>query len=72
MRRNMVLTGLILNLGALVCAQDMTGDRVVVPAGNSSRPRVVKANVSNGSITVENPRRAGCDCGKRRARPAIA
>jgi hypothetical protein len=53
MRRKMVLTGLILNLGALVCAQDMTGDRVVVPAGNSSRPRVIKANVSNGSITVK-------------------
>ncbi len=31
----------------------MTGDRVVVPAGNSSRPRVIKANVSNGSITVK-------------------
>ncbi len=52
MKRYLVLTGLILNLGALVCAQDTTGDRVVVPARNTSRPRVVKANVSNGSITV--------------------
>lgn len=52
MKRTLVLTGLILNLGALACAQDVTGDRVVVPARNTSRPRVIKANVSNGSITV--------------------
>jgi hypothetical protein len=53
MKRTLVLTGLILNLGVLVCAQEMAGDRVVVPAGNSSRPRVIKANVSNGSISVK-------------------
>ena len=53
MKRNLVLTGLILNLGALVCAQDVTGDRVVVPARNSGHPRVIKANVSNGGIEVK-------------------
>jgi hypothetical protein len=53
MKRTLVLTGLILTLGALVFAQDLTGDRVVVPPRNSSRPRLVKANVSNGSITVK-------------------
>lgn len=45
--------GLILALCALACAQDMTGDRVVVPARNNSHPRVIKANLSNGSITVK-------------------
>lgn len=52
MIRKLALAGLILNLGALLSAQDVTGDRVVVPPRNSSRPRVIKANVSNGSITV--------------------
>jgi len=53
MKRYLVLTGLIFNLGALACAQELTGGRVVVPGRNSSRPRVIKANVSNGSITVK-------------------
>jgi DUF4097 and DUF4098 domain-containing protein YvlB len=53
MKRHLVLTGLILNLCALACAQDVAGDRVVVPARNTSHPRVVKANISNGSITVK-------------------
>ena len=53
MQRTLVLMGLILNLGALVSAQEMTGDRVVVPARNSSRPRVIKANTSNGGIIVK-------------------
>jgi DUF4097 and DUF4098 domain-containing protein YvlB len=52
MKRNLALTGLLLSLCALACAQDTAGDRVVVPARNTSHPRVVKANVSNGSITV--------------------
>jgi hypothetical protein len=52
MKRNLVLTGLLLSLGALACAQELTGDRVVVPA-RDNRPRVIKANVSNGSITVK-------------------
>lgn len=52
MKRQMVLTGLILTLCALAGAQDVAGDRVVVPA-RDSRPRVIKANVSNGSIVVK-------------------
>lgn len=51
MKRYGALAGLILTLCALAGAQDMTGDRVTVPAGN--HPRVIKANVSNGSITVK-------------------
>ena len=51
MKRWLVLTGLTLSLGALACAQEMTGDRVVVPAG--SHPRLIKAKLSNGRITVK-------------------
>jgi hypothetical protein len=50
MKRHMALIGLPLTFCALACAQEMTGDHVVVPAG--SHPRVIKANISNGSITV--------------------
>lgn len=40
--------------GALLCAQDTTsGDRVVVPAGNSSRPRLVNISMLHGGITVK-------------------
>jgi hypothetical protein len=41
--------------GALLCAQDTnaTGDRVVVPARNSSRPRLVNISLLNGGITVK-------------------
>jgi hypothetical protein len=45
------LTGLLLLTCALGWAED--GERVVVPARNSSRPRVVNASVLNGSITVK-------------------
>jgi DUF4097 and DUF4098 domain-containing protein YvlB len=38
---------------ALACAQETTGGRVVVPARNTSHPRVVKATVYQGSITVK-------------------
>ncbi len=38
---------------AVVSAQETTGDRVVVPARNSSRPRQVNATTLNGSITVK-------------------
>jgi hypothetical protein len=44
---------LMLSVCALACAQGITGDRVVVPARNTSHPRVVNANVLNGSITVK-------------------
>jgi len=54
MKRLLLPPGLILTFCALACAQDTGGgDRVVVPARNSSHPRVVKANLSNGSITVK-------------------
>jgi len=43
-------TGLILILCASGFAQS---DRIVVPAGNSSRPRTVSCNLLNGAITVK-------------------
>lgn len=53
MKRIWASTGLTLALCALACAQDTTGDRIVVPARNSSRPRVVTCSLINGSITVK-------------------
>jgi len=50
MKRELALTGLTLTFCALACAQDYSGDRVTVPA--SSHPRTIKAELSNGSITV--------------------
>jgi hypothetical protein len=41
---------------ALLCAQDTTttaGDRVVVPARNSTRPRLINISMLNGGITVK-------------------
>ncbi len=52
MKRYLAPLGLTLALCALGSAQEITGDRVVVPARNTTRPRVVKASVTNGSITV--------------------
>ena len=43
----------MLTVCALACAQETTGGRVVVPARNSSHPRVVNATVHNGSISVK-------------------
>jgi hypothetical protein len=51
MKRTLALTGFLLAAGTLIWAQD--ADRVVVPARNSTRPRVVNASVINGSITVK-------------------
>lgn len=45
------LTGMTLAVCALACAQD--SGRVVVPARNGSRPRVVDVATTNGSITVK-------------------
>lgn len=57
MRKNMkpilASTGLILTLCAIVFAQDATGDRIVVPARNTSHARVVNCNVMAGNITVK-------------------
>jgi len=49
----MALMGLTLNVCALVWAQDTTGNRIVVPARNTTQPRVVNATSTNGSITVK-------------------
>jgi hypothetical protein len=43
---------MMLAVCALACAQDDAG-RIVVPARNSSQPRVVVASSNNGSITVK-------------------
>lgn len=45
-------TGLILAVCAMAFAQD-SGDRIVVPASNSSHARVVNCSLLNGSITVK-------------------
>jgi len=46
--------GLTLAVCSLVCAQDTAGDRVVVPARNTNRPRKVDASLMHGSITVKS------------------
>src|SRR5438477_12295404 len=53
MKRLLALAALTLTIGALAPAQESTGQRVVVPARNTSRPRVVKASLLNGGITVK-------------------
>jgi hypothetical protein len=53
MKLSLTLAGLTLAVGALACAQETTGGRVVVPARNTSHPRVVNASVFQGSITVK-------------------
>jgi hypothetical protein len=53
MKPSLALAGLTLAVCALACAQEITGGRVVVPARNTSHPRVVKATVYQGSITVK-------------------
>jgi hypothetical protein len=45
--------GLLLAVCALAGAQDTTGDRVVVPARNSTHARLVKATLHSGSLTVK-------------------
>jgi DUF4097 and DUF4098 domain-containing protein YvlB len=46
-------TTLALAACAVLWAQDIPGDRVVVPPGNSSRPRMVNISLMNGGITVK-------------------
>jgi DUF4097 and DUF4098 domain-containing protein YvlB len=45
--------GLLLAVCAAGIAQDSSGDRIVVPARNSSHPRVVSCSLLNGAITVK-------------------
>ncbi len=54
MKRIFALAGMTLAVCALACAQEVSADRVVVPARNSSRARVVDAALTNGSITVKS------------------
>jgi hypothetical protein len=54
MKRTFALAGMTLAVCALACAQEVSVDRVVVPARNSSHPRVVDAALTNGSITVKS------------------
>jgi hypothetical protein len=53
MKRYLALTGLTLMVCARAPAQDNTGNRVVVPARNSTRPRLVKASLLHAGITVK-------------------
>jgi len=53
MKATLASTGLLIALCSLAGAQDTTGDRVVVPARNTSHARVINCNVVHGSITVK-------------------
>src|SRR5947199_8443487 len=53
MKRYSALTGLALMVCALGYAQESTGQRVVVPARNTTHPRLVKVSLLNSGITVK-------------------
>jgi hypothetical protein len=53
MKRTLALVGLTLAVCSLAGAQDVAGDRVVVPARNTNHPRKVDASLLHGSITVK-------------------
>jgi DUF4097 and DUF4098 domain-containing protein YvlB len=53
MKRTMALAGLTMAVCAWGYAQETGGERVVVPARNTSHPRVVNASTLNGAITVK-------------------
>jgi hypothetical protein len=54
MKRYLALPGMTLSLCLLALAQDQpAGERVVVPARNTSHPRVVNAQVTHGDLTVK-------------------
>ena len=52
MKRSFALTGMLLAVCALACAQDYSGNRVVVPGRSGSRSRTVEARSINGAIVV--------------------
>jgi putative adhesin len=55
MKRYLALSGMTLAVCALAMAQEQpTGERVVVPARNTSHPRSVDARVTHGSIKVKS------------------
>jgi hypothetical protein len=53
MKASAALLGLTLTICGVAAAQEPTGDRVVVPARNTTHPRVVNVHVTHGSITVK-------------------
>jgi hypothetical protein len=54
MKRYLALTGMTLSLCLLAPAQDQpAGERVVVPARNTTHPRVLHARVTHGNLTVK-------------------
>ncbi len=53
MKKLLAVSALTLAACGLACAQEASGDRVVVPARNSARPRQVNATLLTGSITVK-------------------
>jgi DUF4097 and DUF4098 domain-containing protein YvlB len=53
MKRYSALTGVILMVCAMASAQESAGQRVVVPARNTTHPRVLKASLLNAGITVK-------------------
>src|SRR5207302_9403112 len=50
---SLALLGSVLAAGWLASAQEPTGDRVVVPARNTTHPRMVDAALMHGSSTVK-------------------
>src|SRR5215467_13097784 len=53
MKRILAASALIWLTCSLAAAQEIQGDRVVVPARNSTRPRLVKIETHNGSVNVK-------------------
>jgi hypothetical protein len=53
MKRSSALTGLAFMICAAGYAQESTGQRVVIPARNTTHPRLVKASLLNTGITVK-------------------
>jgi DUF4097 and DUF4098 domain-containing protein YvlB len=53
MKPFLTLLGMTLAACSLACAQEAAGDRVVVPARNTTHPRKVDASLMRGSITVK-------------------
>src|SRR3954447_3178020 len=53
MKRYLALTGFTLMVCAFGFAQESAGQRVVVPARNTTHPRVVKASLLNSGITIK-------------------
>jgi DUF4097 and DUF4098 domain-containing protein YvlB len=68
MKRFLALMGLTLTMVALAPAQDNTGNRVVVPARNSTRPRQLRVSLQNSGITIKT--HAGKDVIVESAAPA--